>query len=77
MALSLETISARIGALEEAIASGQLQVGYEDKTVRYRDLSEMFSVLQWLKNKQSELEGGRAAPRQIRMVTGDGYGPRK
>ena len=74
MGLTLSQVTARITALEDALSSGQLQVGYEDKTVRYRDFADMQATLEWLKSKEAELGGTRARPRQIRMVTRDGYG---
>lgn len=74
MALSLATVQAQIDAIETAIASGQLQVGYGDKTVRYRDLAEMMQTLAWLQRKEAQLLGATGGSRQIRMVTGDGHG---
>lgn len=76
MALSEAVVNARIDALELAMATGQLEVSYADKTVRYRTFDEMERALGFLKRKRDELTGtGRSAgSRQIRIYTGDGYG---
>lgn len=74
MALELAEVDAQIDALERCIATGQLQVSYGDKSVRYRDLAEMQKTLQWLESKREQLGGtARTGGRQIRMVTRDGY----
>ena len=36
--------------LERAIASGELQVEYQDRTVKYRSLDEMLVILNGMKN---------------------------
>lgn len=74
MALDLAEVELQIDALERCIATGQLQVSYGDKSVRYRDLAEMQKTLAWLESKREQLGGTeRTGARQIRMVTRDGF----
>jgi hypothetical protein len=69
---SLETLQARRDALKQAIDSGQVQVSYTDKSVRYRSLNEMWSVLRQLDEEIATAEG-RTRRRQVRMVTRSGW----
>lgn len=74
MALDLATVQARITTLEEAIATGQLNVKFEDRSVTYRTVDDMFRVLQWLEGKRDGFLGvTQMRSRQIRTVTSDGF----
>lgn len=61
--------AAQITALEAAIATGALQVRYGDRSVTYRSLDEMRSVLAELKGQVQ----GVVRTRQVRLRTNKGF----
>jgi len=74
MALTLSEVEARIDTLEKKLATGELNVKYEDHSVTYRSVDDMYRTLQWLEGKRDELQGvSSQRSRQIRMVTRSGY----
>ncbi|MEM9681650.1 MAG: hypothetical protein AAF942_00155 [Pseudomonadota bacterium] len=60
---------AQVDALEEAIASGALQVRYADRTVMYRSLDEMERILSRMKAEVN----GTTRTRQVRVNAEKGF----
>lgn len=58
-------------ALVEAIASGATEVTYNGKTVKYRSLAEMRSILDGIENDLAGPNVPRRS-RSLRIVTGKG-----
>ncbi|MEW6778199.1 MAG: hypothetical protein AB1405_18020 [Bdellovibrionota bacterium] len=68
----MATTAERIAALEEAIASGELRVTYDGKTVEYRSISELQAALAYWQNKEAS-ETATPRHRQTVVTTGKGY----
>jgi hypothetical protein len=43
-----DQLSARLAAIETAIASGTTRVSYDGKSVEYRDIAELYRIRDWL-----------------------------
>jgi len=61
--------AAQITALEKAIATGALQVRYGDRSVTYRSLDEMRSLLAEMKGQVQ----GVVRTRQVRLRSNKGF----
>jgi hypothetical protein len=72
--LTLAEVKELIANLKRAIITGQLQVTYADKTVRYRDMQEMKDALTFARQEAADLGGPPVnGARQILMVTEDDW----
>ena len=76
----LATLQARLERIDEAIATGELEVEFstgagDSKRVRYRSVEELKAARQLILDLINSASGTVRA-RQVRMVTRDGYGGR-
>ena len=62
-----------LDAIEAAIASGELNVQYSDKAVRYRSIEELLLARDIIKQAIAAASGSTVAPRQSRVVTKKGW----
>ena len=63
-----------LDAIEAAIASGELDVQYSDKRVRYRSIAELLQAREVIRGVLAAAAAGSTiVPKQTRLVTGKGW----
>jgi hypothetical protein len=60
----------QLDALDEAIASGTLEVWYDHKKVEYRSLDEMMQIRRWMQAEIARAGGPRNRRRVARYHNG-------
>lgn len=63
---------ANLDAIETAIASGELRVSFEGRSVEYRSIEELQKARAEIKAALSEAEGGTIV-RQVRITSTKGF----
>ena len=58
-----------LDAVEAAIASGELEVQYSDKSVRYRSITELLRARDVLKSALAAAATTTPVPKQVRVVS--------
>ena len=64
---------ADLDAIEEAIASGEKTVQFQDRSVTYRNLDELFRARDAIKASLGSAGGDLPQPRQVRLQTRSGW----
>ena len=61
-----------LDSINSAIASGELEIEYTDKKVRYRSMEDLFKAKQVIEEELNAGTSTSSAPRQRRFLTSKG-----